>query len=41
LASYWFEDLAHLQTKNEIASEYENKTMHVDNQTLHIFISQS
>lgn len=41
LASYWFEDLALIQTKNEIASEYENKTMHTDHQTLHIFISQS
>lgn len=41
LASYWMEDLARMQTKNEIASEYENKTMHVDPSTLHVFISQS
>jgi glucosamine--fructose-6-phosphate aminotransferase (isomerizing) len=41
MAAYWMEDLCHIQTKNEIASEYENKTMHVDPSTLHIFISQS
>lgn len=41
LWSYWIQNLAGIQTECEIASEYEYKNIHVDDQTLFVFISQS
>jgi glucosamine--fructose-6-phosphate aminotransferase (isomerizing) len=41
LASYRFEHLAGLTTQVEIASEYENKPLRIDEKQLHVFISQS
>lgn len=41
LASYRLQDLAGIQARVEIASEYENKRIFVDDHILHVFISQS
>lgn len=41
LGTYWIQNLTWLQAECEIASEYEYKNIHVDDQTLFVFISQS
>ena len=41
LGAYRIQNLASIQTECEIASEYEYKHIHVDDQTLFVFISQS
>lgn len=41
LAKYWFEDLAQMDWEVRLASEFEYKTLKVDQQTLYVFISQS
>ncbi|MFZ2151245.1 MAG: glutamine--fructose-6-phosphate transaminase (isomerizing) [Candidatus Absconditicoccaceae bacterium] len=41
LGAYWIQNLAGIQAECEIASEYEYKNIHVDDQTLFVFISQS
>ncbi len=41
LWAYWIQNLTWMQADCEIASEYEYKNIHVDDQTLFVFISQS
>lgn len=41
LGTYWFEDLANMEAKVEVASEFEYKNIKIDDKTLYIFISQS
>lgn len=41
LGAYWIQELTGIRAYAEIASEYTNKTIHLDDKTLHIFLSQS
>lgn len=41
LGTYWFEDLAGMEARADIASEYEYRNIKVDEKTLYIFVSQS
>lgn len=41
LGAYWFEDLANMESRYEVASEFEYKNIKVDSKTLYVFISQS
>lgn len=41
LGTYLFEDLANMEAKVEVASEFEYKNVKIDPKTLYIFISQS
>lgn len=41
LGTYWFEDLAGMESRVEVASEFEYKNIKVDPKTLYVFISQS
>jgi len=38
---HWMEELAELDVRAEISSEYMQKNIHIDEHTLHIFLSQS
>ncbi|EKD65899.1 MAG: hypothetical protein ACD_49C00077G0027 [uncultured bacterium (gcode 4)] len=41
LGTYWFEDLADMESRVEVASEFEYKNIKIDSETLYVFISQS
>lgn len=41
LGAYWIQELTGIRAYAEIASEYTNKNIHLDDKTLHIFLSQS
>lgn len=41
LGTYWFEDLSGMESRVEVASEFEYKNIKVDPKTLYVFISQS
>jgi len=41
LGTYWFEDLANMESRVEVASEFEYKNIKIDTKTLYVFISQS
>jgi glucosamine--fructose-6-phosphate aminotransferase (isomerizing) len=41
LGGLWIEEMTGIACRAHIASEYENRTPHVDDRTLHLFVSQS
>jgi len=41
LWAYWMQNLAGMDARAEIASEYEYKNMNIDSKTLYVFVSQS